>query len=828
MTTVIGDKDNLIVPEGYSWYSNYNNKADLMNLMNLPLVQSLKPKFDPSTIKAIFVPHAGLNYSGVCAAVAYSPVLYNSYDTVIILCTDHYNVPGLTFPEFNTVKVAGYGDIKVNKDKLHQIEHLGKINNDVFIKEHSFHNQLPFIAMFDKIPRIVPVVCGETTDLAEIAQVVHSMLDDRTLLVCTSDLSHVNGSFLNKVVGPHVSKQIIEKDSIATKMLAGVTSELDDLEDTPECKCIDDLSSNIDKLIIGGTPKLDNLDNLENTSVCGPYVIRLMYRILGLTNSKWIPRLVCYYNSLQVDNLGSEFELMADVKDTDTKTVSYASMIYSTLPYIDITLDRSMINMLTRFEQLLLAKYAEDSIKNKFIKLSSSLIKPLFFKALTEKRAVFITIRDANNKDIKSNLRGCIGTLDATSNTIEYNVKMYACKSAYCDPRFHSMTCEEVLGTCIGDTPTPESVSDLYISKFKNTPNKSYKYSYSVSLLAPLKEITLKEYFGDIIYKPGKDGIQIKSKGNSAYFLPDVITEYSWDKDTQLQHLCEKAGLDEMCYKKDANLWYYNEGFSFSIPDKNYNSQSAGSYDRYYQKYLKYLYKCEALQQIQTGGKDVKYSLLHFNDISKQVSFIKKHIKEILSMSIDCFPSNVDMFPKSVDKNKWLKDVKDRQLRHINSSMKEGRWFFALKDTIIAGFCVVGYTKLINSTSKLETYKVVHLTKSQLRDVIINTYTVKAYLSSLCKKLSDGFEGVGSFILDSVSEYYKGKTGYLYLTPESIQFKDGKDNCILHPDYFKSNKRLVEYYKKNGFKISKNLYEIDECSYDEDKYIIFNVMEKRL
>ena len=38
--------------------------------------------------------------------------------------------------------------------------------------------------------------------------------------------------------------------------------------------------------------------------------------------------------------------------------------------------------------------------------------------------------------------------------------------------------------------------------------------------------------------------------------------------------------------------------------------------------------------------------------------------------------------------------------------------------------------------------------------------------------------------------------------------------------------KLIEFYKKNGFVISDNLYEIDKC--DTDKYIILNVMYRKL
>ena len=41
----------------------------------------------------------------------------------------------------------------------------------------------------------------------------------------------------------------------------------------------------------------------------------------------------------------------------------------------------------------------------------------------------------------------------------------------------------------------------------------------------------------------GRDGLLLKKAPNSGLLLPQVATEWGWDRDEFLKHLCMKAGL---------------------------------------------------------------------------------------------------------------------------------------------------------------------------------------------------------------------------------------------------------------------------------------------
>ncbi|HMA69078.1 MAG TPA: AmmeMemoRadiSam system protein A [Candidatus Mcinerneyibacterium sp.] len=127
-----------------------------------------------------------------------------------------------------------------------------------------------------------------------------------------------------------------------------------------------------------------------------------------------------------------------------------------------------------------------------------------------EKRGVFVTI---NNK---GSLRGCIGYIKAVD-TIWESVKRMTKQAAFHDPRFSSIKKNEV--------------DDLNIE---------------ISVLSKLKEVKDKKEI-----KIGRDGLLIRKKFYSGVLLPQVATEYNWDRIEFLQNTCKKAGLQSDCFKDE-------------------------------------------------------------------------------------------------------------------------------------------------------------------------------------------------------------------------------------------------------------------------------------
>jgi len=67
-----------------------------------------------------------------------------------------------------------------------------------------------------------------------------------------------------------------------------------------------------------------------------------------------------------------------------------------------------------------------------------------------------------------------------------------------------------------------------------------------ISVLSPLKEI---QDVSEI--EVGRHGIYITRGYQSGVLLPQVATEYGWDRETFLQHTCQKAGLPPDAWKQE-------------------------------------------------------------------------------------------------------------------------------------------------------------------------------------------------------------------------------------------------------------------------------------
>lgn len=77
--------ETLYIPDDFSWYGLYNTKEIVKELFNHTLTQQLKSNLQPQSIRAIFVPHAGLNFSGLCSAAAYHSIINQHYTRIMLI-----------------------------------------------------------------------------------------------------------------------------------------------------------------------------------------------------------------------------------------------------------------------------------------------------------------------------------------------------------------------------------------------------------------------------------------------------------------------------------------------------------------------------------------------------------------------------------------------------------------------------------------------------------------------------------------------------------------------------------------------------------------------
>ena len=121
---------------------------------------------------------------------------------------------------------------------------------------------------------------------------------------------------------------------------------------------------------------------------------------------------------------------------------------------------------------------------------------------LLKKTGAFVTIKTHGQ------LRGCIGHVEGIKPLYQTIIEM-AIDASTQDPRFTPVTEREL--------------ADLQIE---------------ISVMSPLRKIENPEEV-----QVGVHGILMKRRFRSGLLLPQVATEYHWDRQTFLEHTCLKAGL---------------------------------------------------------------------------------------------------------------------------------------------------------------------------------------------------------------------------------------------------------------------------------------------
>ena len=146
-----------------------------------------------TSLKALIIPHAGYMYSGVTAAHISLVLKENQFKRVIVLAPDHR--VGFTGGAISDVTAyeTPLGRIPLNQDAatLRGNEYLFQAIPASDRLEHSVEVVLPFLQYFLKKFQLIPIVLSRGSDLAgRVSDALDPLMDQNTLLVASSDLSH--------------------------------------------------------------------------------------------------------------------------------------------------------------------------------------------------------------------------------------------------------------------------------------------------------------------------------------------------------------------------------------------------------------------------------------------------------------------------------------------------------------------------------------------------------------------------------------------------------------------------------------------------------------
>lgn len=170
---------------------------------------------------------------------------------------------------------------------------------------------------------------------------------------------------------------------------------------------------------------------------------------------------------------------------------------------------------LSQQEKEFLKDIAWLSIRSRFGHISEFPEPPT--PVMSEKLGAFVTLK------IKGRLRGCIGNIMGDRPLWKTIVRM-AAEAAFNDPRFPPLTEQE------------SGLADM-----------------EISILSPLSRVDNLE-----LIEPGKHGLMLINGGASGLLLPQVATEWGWDRVNFLENTCRKAGLSKDCWKDpDTEIYWF-------------------------------------------------------------------------------------------------------------------------------------------------------------------------------------------------------------------------------------------------------------------------------
>jgi len=197
--------------------SFYPDDAEELKKMITDFLNKAKPK-KVKNLKALIVPHAGYIYSGPVAAYGYKLLEKGQFKKVIGVGPSHYGA----FPGASEDDSTGW-QTPLGTVKTGRLSKFAKPNTigcypQAHAPEHSLEVQLPFLQMtLGNEFTFYPLLTGAVTP-ALLADALEPAMDDDTLLLVSSDLSHYHpygdATRIDKIANEAIPKLDLKKGEL--------------------------------------------------------------------------------------------------------------------------------------------------------------------------------------------------------------------------------------------------------------------------------------------------------------------------------------------------------------------------------------------------------------------------------------------------------------------------------------------------------------------------------------------------------------------------------------------------------------------------------------
>lgn len=178
-------------------------------------MDSAEVKIKYKHIGGIITPHAGYAYSGKTAAYAFKTIQNTKYKKVIVLSPSHREYfQGVSVFSGDAYKTP-LGEIPINREIREKII---DEKNIIFSgieghgAEHALEVQLPFLQVAIGDFELIPLVIGDQNKdlMHELGEILSHIIDDETLIVASSDLSHYYSKSHANVLDTRIVNRINE------------------------------------------------------------------------------------------------------------------------------------------------------------------------------------------------------------------------------------------------------------------------------------------------------------------------------------------------------------------------------------------------------------------------------------------------------------------------------------------------------------------------------------------------------------------------------------------------------------------------------------------
>jgi len=398
----LNGKNVLDSPLAGSWYPENAGELKAQFADYLSKVKEKKL----NEVIALILPHAGYRYSGQTAAYGIKEISGKNYSRIIVIGPTHHvrmnnqvSVPSVT--HYRTP----LGEVPLDT------EFIAAFKKNPFVisapeahrKEHSVQIEVPLLQYALKDFRLAPIVVGQLDDstVKKVAAALLELLDDKTLVVASSDFTHYGNRFDYMPFGNNFTTQGRIK-----KLDAGAIEQIIKKDET------------------GFTDYVDK----TGATICGRDDIRILLAMLPPPAS------------VHLLNYATSGEMM----NTPADSVSYAAIAITGKWEKIITEAPEQVNptgqTLNNSDQQALLKTARSAIafyfKNRKVPTMKDLkiaISPNMEKIM----GAFVTLHE------KDELRGCIGEIQP-QRPIYQAVIAQALNAAFNDYRFPQLQAEEL------------------------------------------------------------------------------------------------------------------------------------------------------------------------------------------------------------------------------------------------------------------------------------------------------------------------------------------------------------------------------------------------